>query len=261
MLFSAKLYVSERFRTERRNDTMRGRKARPQTTTTKRTIAYVRVSTEDQAEAGVSLAAQRARIEAFCVATARELDETIVDAGQSAKSLVRPGMTRILEGVRNGTIGTVVVLKLDRLTRSVRDLGDLTETFTKADASLVSVGESLDTSSAAGRMVTNLLAVVAQWEREAIAERTAFALSHKRSQGKAYSPTPFGFERVEDRIVQHEDGKRGLDLIRRMNAAGASLRQIANALTAAGIAPTRGGSWYASSVKSILGSRMFLEAA
>jgi len=102
------MFDTERFRRERA--TMRGRKTIT-TTTTKRTIGYVRVSTEDQSEAGVSLAAQVARIRAFAVATARELDEVVVDAGVSAKSLQRPGMARIIEGVKRGEVGVVMQTK------------------------------------------------------------------------------------------------------------------------------------------------------
>ena len=156
---------------------MKRRKAREQAAST--TVGYVRVSTQEQATNGVSLDAQEARIVAYCTALGWQVSEVIRDAGESAKSLKRPGISRILEGVRGGTVGRVVILKLDRVTRSTRDLANLLDTFAKADASLVSVSESLDTLSAAGRLVVNMLGVVAQWEREAIGERTASALAHK----------------------------------------------------------------------------------
>src|SRR5690349_17429513 len=113
-------------------------------TSSSKTVGYVRVSTEDQAREGVSLDAQAERIRAYAVATDRVLDEIIVDAGESAKSLRRPGIQRIISGVRSGEIGAVVALKLDRLTRSVKNLLELIETFAKADADLVSVSDSLD---------------------------------------------------------------------------------------------------------------------
>ena len=123
------------------------------------------------------------------------------------------------------------MLKLDRLTRSVRDLSDLLDLFKKQDVALVSVGESLDTLSASGRMVTNMVGVISQWEREAIAERTAHALEQKRNDGMAYCRPPFGFERIDNRLVQVAAQQAGLVLIRQMHGDGASLRQIANALT------------------------------
>jgi site-specific DNA recombinase len=223
----------------------------------KLTVGYVRVSSEDQAQHGVSLEAQEARIRAFAVATARSLDEVIVDAGVSAKTLVRPGMARVLEGVGKGTIGTVIVLKLDRMTRSIRDLGDLLEAFKRADAALVSVGESLDTQSAAGRMVINMLGVVSQWEREAIAERTAFALSHKRSQRKVYGHVAFGYRRIGDDLIPDESQQEALQHIVRMHNAGESYRSLGAWLAANGHKPAQGATlWHAASVRKLLLSRM-----
>lgn len=101
----------------------------------------------------------------------------------------------MLDQMKRGLVARIVVSKLDRLTRSVRDLAELTDLCAKHDVALVSVGETLDTSTAAGRMVVNMLGVVAAWEREAIGERTASALAHKRRRRIAYGPTPFGFRR------------------------------------------------------------------
>lgn len=125
----------------------------------RKTIGYVRVSTQDQATEGVSLDTQEARIGAYAAAMGFEISEVIRDAGASAKSLQRPGTAQILEGVANGSIGRVVVLKLDRLTRSTSDLDRLLKLFAASDASLVSVSESLDTTSACGRLVVNMLLI------------------------------------------------------------------------------------------------------
>jgi site-specific DNA recombinase len=83
-----------------------------------------------------------------------------------------------------GKVKAVIVAKLDRLTRSVKDLCELLERFERKGVALVSVAESLDTGSAAGRLVLNIMAAVSQWEREAIGERTRDALGHMRSQGQ-----------------------------------------------------------------------------
>ncbi len=87
--------------------------------------------------------------------------------------------------LKAGEADALLVVKLDRLTRSVRDLGRLVEKyFAPEKAALLSVGEQIDTRSAAGRLVLNVLASVSQWEREAIGERTAVAMRHKASQGE-----------------------------------------------------------------------------
>src|ERR1035437_3523045 len=111
-------------------------------------IGYVRVSTDKQAEHGVSLEAQVEKIRAMSIVHDVELLDVIVDAGESAKDLDRPGMVRILEMVQSRAVGMVIVAKLDRLTRSVKDLAVLLEQFQRRGVSLVSVAESLDTGSA-----------------------------------------------------------------------------------------------------------------
>lgn len=237
---------------------MRARKSVP-VTENRKTIAYVRVSTQDQATEGVSLDAQEARIASYCVAMGFDVSEVIRDAGESAKSLQRPGIARILADVRAGSIERVVVLKLDRLTRSTRDLADVLDLFAKADAALLSVAENLDTASACGRLVVNMLGVVAQWEREAIAERTATALCHKRQQRTAYGTTPFGYVRVGDALVSEPREHEALQEAMRMDRAGASFREIGARLTAIGVAPHRGKAWHGSSVRAMLRSRIALE--
>jgi len=114
-----------------------------------------------------------------------KLVEIIVDGGESAKSLQRPGMERLLALVDGRKVQAVIIAKLDRLTRSVKDLCELLERFERRGVALISVAESLDTSSAAGRLVLNIMTAVSQWEREAIGERTRDAMSHKRSNGES----------------------------------------------------------------------------
>ncbi len=146
-------------------------------------LAYVRVSTDEQAETGYGLADQEAKVRAHAFASDRELAEVIVDDGFSAKNLKRPGVQRILALVRAGRVGSVTVQKLDRLTRSVRDLNELLELSTRYGFALVSVGESLDTSTAVGRMIVNVLGTIAQWERETISERTKAGLAVAKQKG------------------------------------------------------------------------------
>src|SRR5258708_9561824 len=166
-----------------------------------RTIAYLRVSTNKQADRGVSLDAQRAKVKAYAELYDLELIELIVDAGESAKSLVRPGLQRALGMLKRSEAEALLIAKLDRLTRSVVDLGALVERyFAPGKAALLSVGEQIDTRSAAGRLVLNVLASVSQWEREAIGERTATAMQHKISVSEytggaapsRYPPAPPG---------------------------------------------------------------------
>src|SRR4051794_33514412 len=153
----------------------------------KAVIGYCRVSTDKQADKGVSLEAQVAKIQAMAVVQGAEVAEVLTDAGESAKSLQRPAMVRLLAMVDAGEVQTVIIAKLDRLTRSVKDLAELLERFQRKGVSLVSVAESLDTGSAAGRLVLNIMVSVSQWEREAIGERTATALRFKRANRRVFN--------------------------------------------------------------------------
>lgn len=220
-------------------------------------IGYCRVSTDEQVTTGVSLTAQRERVTAFAIATERRVDEIIIDEGFSAKTLRRPGIEKVLAQVKAGAVSALIVPKLDRLTRSVRDLANLLDLFSKYDADLISVSESLDTSSAAGRMVVHMLGILAQWEREVIGERTATALGHKRRNCRVYGPTPYGFRRLGDAIIPDPALQPALTLIRTLDRESRSLRKIAASLTSAGYPPPRGKLWRASSVQAILESRMF----
>jgi DNA invertase Pin-like site-specific DNA recombinase len=163
-----------------------------------KTIGYVRVSTDKQADQGVSLDAQADKIRAMAVVQGAEVVEIIVDSGESAKSLKRPGMAKLLALVDAGKVQAVIIAKLDRLTRSVKDLCELLERFERRGVALVSVAESLDTGSAVGRLVLNIMAAVSQWEREAIGERTRDALKHKSANGERVGNAAYGYRLAAD---------------------------------------------------------------
>jgi DNA invertase Pin-like site-specific DNA recombinase len=208
-------------------------------------IGYVRVSTEKQADFGVSLEAQTEKVRAMAVVQDTELLEVIIDGGESAKSLNRPGMARLLSLVDVGAVDTVIVSKLDRLTRSVKDLAELLERFNRRSVSLVSVAESLDTGTAAGRLVLNIMVSVSQWEREAIGERTRDAMRHKRANGERVGTVRFGFRVADDGSRLEEDpAEQGiLSRMRELRASGHTTRRIADALNQQGFTTRRGTAW------------------
>ena len=217
-------------------------------------IGYVRVSTDRQAETGVSLEAQTARIRAMAVVHSAELLDVIVDGGESAKSLQRPGMERLLALVESKQVQAVIVAKLDRLTRSVRDLCELLERFEKRGVSLVSVAESLDTATAAGRLVINIMTAVSQWEREAIGERTRDALRHKRANGQRVGNIHYGYRLSGDGAHVEPDAAEQavLATIRDLRARRRSLREVARALNERGWRTRRGSPWRHEYVKNAI---------
>lgn len=217
-------------------------------------IGYIRVSTDKQADFGVSLEAQAEKVRAMAVVQGAELMEVITDAGESAKSLDRPGIGRLLSLVEARAVGSVIVAKLDRLTRSVKDLADLLERFQRRGVSLISVAESLDTGTAAGRLVLNIMVSVSQWEREAIGERTRDAMRHMRASNERVGTVPYGYNLAEDGVslVAHAGEQKVMACIRELRAGGLSIRQIANKLNQQGFTTRRGTAWRFQYVAQVL---------
>jgi site-specific DNA recombinase len=230
-----------------------------------RVVGYVRVSTDEQASDGVSLAAQEAKVRAYCGLYELELVELVRDPGASAKTLDRPGLARALGLLDRGEAAGIVVAKLDRLTRSVADLAELLDRYfgDRPGKQLFSVGDSIDTRTAAGRLVLNVLMSVAQWELETIVERTNAALAHKKSQGECVGQVPFGRDRDPDgpsnkkglpvRLRENPAEAAVIEQIRSLRAEGLSPRKIAARLNAGGV-PTKAGRgpWIHTSVAKIL---------
>lgn len=221
-----------------------------------RAIGYVRVSSEEQVREGVSLDAQEARIRAFCEAKAWELVSVVREEGRSAKDLNRPGLQEIMAalGKRHRPFDAVVVVKLDRLTRSVKDLGTLTEGFRRARVGFTSIQEAVDTTSAAGELFFNIVASISQWERRVIGERTAAALAHLRATGRRAGAVPFGFILGADGKSLEPDVTEQpvLAELQRLRVAGWSYGRLAKWLNSQGVRPKRARAWWAESVRSVL---------
>jgi DNA invertase Pin-like site-specific DNA recombinase len=225
-----------------------------------RVVGYIRVSTDMQATEGVSLEAQREKIRAYCTALDLTLVDILEDQGLSAKSLERPALKSALGLLRSGQADILLVTKLDRLTRSVKDLGQLVDSyFLPGRYSLLSISDSIDTRTASGRLVLNVLASVAQWEREAISERTSEALRHLIAQGVYVGTPPFGMVRTNQTdehgrriVVVDAERRQVVERMVAMDKAGKPLRDIAEALNAEGIPSPRGGAWHPTVVRGIL---------
>lgn len=221
-----------------------------------RTVAYLRVSTDKQADRGVSLDAQRAKVAAYAELYDLELVEIIVDAGASAKTLEREGLRRALGMLRSGRAEALLVVKLDRLTRSVKDLGELVEEyFASGRWALLSVGEQVDTRTASGRLVLNVLASVAQWEREATGERTSAALRHKAAQGEyTGGRAPYGYRVADDgvHVEPNSDEQRVLADVTALRGNGRSLNAIAADLTARSVLSRAGKPFAAGQIAQLL---------
>jgi site-specific DNA recombinase len=204
-----------------------------------RAVGYVRLSTEDQVREGVSLDAQESRIRAYCEAKGWLLVGVVRDEGKSAKDLKRPGLQEILAELsrRRRRWDALVVVKLDRLSRSVKDLAGLTEAFQRAKVGFTSIAENVDTTSASGELFLNIIGALSQWERKAIGERTKAAMTHLRVSGRRCSRwAPYGLRLAAGgRLTPDRKEQVVLEEISRLRRRGLPLRAISATLARRGI--------------------------
>jgi DNA invertase Pin-like site-specific DNA recombinase len=235
--------------TDRRGRTGSGGAAQgcPEGTQQLRAIGYVQVSTAGQAADGVSLDAQRSKIEAWCEVNDYRLVAVHSDAGLSgSRADNRPGLCAALDAACNpgapGKGGALVVYSLSRLARSTTDAIAIADRLHRAGADLVSLSERIDTTTAAGKMVFRMLAVLAEFERDLVSERTTAALSLKRANGQRVGTVPYGFDLAADgsTLIPNEAEQAVIADIRAMRAARTTLEAIADNLTARRV-PTKTG--------------------
>lgn len=215
--------------------------------------AYLRVSTDEQAEKGNSLTEQRERLEAYAKVMGWDTPIFYIDDGYSAGSLKRPNLQKLLKDVEHKKVSVIITTKLDRLSRNLLDLLQLIKFMESNDCNYVSATESFDTSTAAGRMVLHLLGVFAEFERGRTSERVKDNMSSlARNTDKALSGPCFGFDIVDGKYILNEkEAKYGLRMVE-MAENGYGTRSIAQWLNSMGITTKRGKEWDSTSVRRLL---------
>ncbi len=226
----------------------------------KTAIGYVRVSTQEQATDGVSLDVQRDRLRAYCRLNGIKLIEIKADEGYSGSTLERPGLQSALQMIRRGRANTLIVAKLDRLSRSLRDVCTLVEElFGDERNHLLSLCGMVNTHTAAGRMVLMNLANFCQFERELISERTRDALQHMKAQGVRLGPAHYGYALGQQldaqgrRVLEPIDSEQAI--IAKMVALrseGLNFREVVRRLNDEHIPARRGGVWRLNGVRNVL---------
>jgi site-specific DNA recombinase len=229
-----------------------------------RPAIYLRVSTDEQADSGLGIAAQRARCEAQALAKGWPAAGVYADEGISgtiAPGPKRPALARLLGDVAAGLVNAVIVLDLSRLARSVKLVTSMIDELDAAGAAFVSCKENFDTSTAMGRAMLGIVAVFGQLERDLTSERTVAALGERGKQhGYKAGRLPFGYRREPGRELIEVDQAAApvVAAIFDQRAAGASMRAIAAAQ--AGASP-RGAGWHASTIKTILDNEPYYRGA
>lgn len=223
-------------------DRTRTRRGRQTTAAPARTaVAYLRVSTDDQAESGAGIAAQRTAIEATAAHKGWTITDWFEDTGVSGGKAPhqRPGLAAALNAVQSGQAERLIVSKIDRLSRKFRDAVDLMETAADEGWPLYIADIDADLTTSNGRLVARMLAAIAEDERDRIRQRTKAALAEKRAAGVRLGRTPLLPVEVVSRIVTGRDG-------------GLSFAAIAKALNDDQVPTSQGGRcWYPATVRAV----------
>jgi site-specific DNA recombinase len=221
-----------------------------------RAAAYVRVSTARQADEGLSLDAQQRGVLDHIEREGWELAGLYVERGVSGRRAARPELDRLLGSL--GSIDRLVIPKLDRLGRSNRHLHDLFERLQAAGVELVSLADSIDTSTSAGRLMRNMLANLAEFESDTIGERVKAVTAARAEQGKHHGRPPFGYESREGALYVAEPAASVVRRIFEDFTNGTSQRALSRALNVEGVPTHTGRTWTQGTLSKILSNSTYI---
>lgn len=207
----------------------------------KKVAIYTRVSTMEQANEGYSIEEQKNKLISFCDINDWPKYEMFVDAGVSGSTINRPALQDLLHRINEFDL--VLVYKLDRLTRNVRNLLDLLDTFEKNNVAFRSATEVYDTTSAMGRLFVTLVGAMAEWERSTISERTEMGKTSAARKGVHVSKVPFYYTKTDGKLYPNEYAPVLRYMVKRIKE-GASSLNIADELNASEYKHPKGLSWY-----------------
>ncbi|ARK23606.1 recombinase family protein [Sporosarcina sp. P37] len=206
---------------------------------------YIRVSTEEQAAEGYSISAQRERLKAFCVAQDYADYKFYVDEGISGRNTKRPQFKKLMGDIKAGHIKVLLVYRLDRLTRSVRDLHNILDKLEKYNCVFRSATEIYDTFTAMGRMFITIVAAIAEWESANLGERVSMGQIEKARQGEWAAQAPYGFYKDENHKLHIDDQQiKAIKIMIQKVREGLSFRQLSIYMDSTEHKPKRGYKWH-----------------
>lgn len=219
---------------------------------------YIRVSTEDQAREGFSLGEQEEKLLQLCSFKELEVYKVYKDAGIFAKDMEhRPQFQEMLQDMKEGKINYIVAYKLDRITRSVRDLEELISILEQYNCFLLCDRDDVNTSTANGRFFVRMLTVLSQLEIEIVSERTKFGLNGAIKSGHIPGQRPFGYTKSEDKKMIVDNATRPyVEKIFDMYLEGKSFQQIANYFKENNIYPKK--KWRDTTIQKIIDNKIYM---
>ena len=218
-------------------------------------IGYIRVSTDDQAENGVSLEMQVKKIKEYCRLHELELAGIYGDAVSGKAIEIRPSFQAVMYMAERHRIQHVIVWKLDRLARKALDTLKIAEAWDKIGVALHSITDKIDTKSAIGRLFFTMQAALAEFERMLIVERTQAAMNHLKATGqKTGSQAPYGYRHEGNRVVEDENEQECLVVLQNLHELypSWSLRRLGQALSENGFKNRNGNGFGAETIKGML---------
>ncbi len=223
----------------------------------KKVAIYARVSTEDQAKEGFSLDSQLEKLRSYCKARGWEIAGEYVDDGYSGRDIRRPAYQKMMDEIDKWDV--LLVMKMDRIHRNSKNFMLMMEELRKKGKEFVSMTESLDTSTAMGRFVMDIIQRIAQLESEQIGERVYDGMRQKAKQGVGLlgSPPPYGYEYDGGKLVGKEDELKIARRIFEMYIDGMGMKDIADELNRRGIKTKKGGKWDRKTVSRILSNPVY----
>jgi site-specific DNA recombinase len=167
---------------------------------------YIRVSTEEQAKQGVSLAAQEEALKNYASALGYEVFRIYRDEGKSGKDIKgRPEMRQMLADAEARKFQAIFIYKLDRFSRSLRDLIETIEKLKEWNVDFISLQDKIETTSASGKLMFHIISAFAEFERNVTGDRTKFSMDKRARDGNVVTRAPFGYKLENKKLVQAED--------------------------------------------------------
>lgn len=162
---------------------------------------YIRVSTEEQARQGISLGAQEEALQNYAKALGYGIAKIYRDEGRSGKDIKgRPEMTQLLKDAELRKFQAIFIYKLDRFSRSLKDLIETIERLKEWGIDFVSLQDKIETTSASGKLMFHIISAFAEFERNVTGERTKFAMDKKAREGGLVTRAPYGYK-IEDKVL------------------------------------------------------------
>ena len=217
---------------------------------------YIRVSTDEQAKFGYSIKAQKEKLLNYALIKEWKIYDIYIDEGLSGKDLNRPKIIKLLKDIEDNKVNNVLVFKIDRLTRSTKDLINLIEFFQKKNCEFNSLTESIDTSSPTGRMFIKIIGLFAEFERETIAERIKLGLERKVKEGYSIcsSTVSYGYMKEKGNNIQKINKEESyiVKKIYKDYLNGKSIKEIKNELITRNIKTKKDKKWTNKTIRDIL---------